>query len=223
MSTDRRIRASRLNGAESRGPVTIEGRLKSSANSARHHLLSKTILLENERPEAFADLLAGLTREFNPETEAQRALVETMAVSRWRQMRIWAVERATLATAMEAYDPQSTDPATRAALAFRSLADDSRTLDLLNRYETRFERQFARSLNLLMKLADPENPLNQSCQTNGDYVLDYEFYFMHTTNRWTAKLTALDQASYRPQRTSRVKRRAMTTLRPRDGLKACAA
>lgn len=162
MSTDRKIRASRENGAKSRGPVTLEGRLKSSANSARHHLLSKTILVENERPEAFADLLAGLTREFNPQTETQRALVETMAVSRWRQMRIWALERATLQSAMEAHNPNQVDPATRVALAFRNLADDSRTLDLLHRYETRFDRQFTRSLNLLMKLASPDNPLSRT-------------------------------------------------------------
>ncbi|MGA7236327.1 MAG: hypothetical protein WBY44_11650 [Bryobacteraceae bacterium] len=154
MSSERKIRASQLNGAKSHGAVTPAGRRKSSANGARHHLLSETILLENERPDAFADLFAGLTLEFNPQTETQRALVETMAVSRWRQMRIWAVERATLQSAMEAIDPDTVEPATRVARAFRSLADDSRTLDLLNRYETRFDRQFARSLNLLMKL-DP--------------------------------------------------------------------
>jgi hypothetical protein len=159
MSTDRRIRASQQNGTKSHGPVTQEGRLKSSANSSRHHLLSKTVLLESERTDAFADLLAGLTREFNPQTETQLALVETMAVSRWRQMRIWALERATLQSAMEAHDPDQIYPATRVALAFRNLADDSRTLDLLHRYETRFDRQFTRSLNLLMKLADPDNPL----------------------------------------------------------------
>jgi hypothetical protein len=154
MSSERKIRASQLNGAKSRGAVTPAGRLKSSANSARHHLLSETILLDNERPEAFADLIAGLTREFNPQTETQRALVETMAVSRWRQTRVGAVERATLQSAMEAIDPDTVEPATRAARAFRSLADDSRTLDLLGRYESRFDRQFARALNLLIKL-DP--------------------------------------------------------------------
>jgi hypothetical protein len=166
MSTERKIRASQLNGAKSRGPVTSAGRLRSSANSTRHHLLSRSVLLDNERPEAFADLLAGLTREFNPQTETQRALVETMAVSRWRQMRVWAVERATLQSAMDAQDAGTSPSATRAALAFRSLADESRVLDLLHRYETRFDRQFSRSLNLLMKLASPDNPLTQFCQTN---------------------------------------------------------
>jgi hypothetical protein len=84
-----------------------------------------TILLENERPDAFAELLSGLTHEFDPRNETQRGLVETMAVSRWRQMRIWAIGRAMLTTAMEAYDPATTHQAVRAALAFRSLADDS--------------------------------------------------------------------------------------------------
>jgi hypothetical protein len=50
--------------------------------------------------------------------------------------------------------------------AFRELADESRTLDLLHRYEVRYDRQFARALNQLMKLADPNNPLTQFCQTN---------------------------------------------------------
>ncbi len=155
MSSERKIRASQLNGAKSRGAVTPEGQRKSSANSARHHLLSKTVLLDSERPEAFADLIAGLTREFNPQTETQRALVETMAVSRWRQTRVWAVERATLQSAMEAIDPDTVEPATRAARAFRSLADDSRTLDLLSRYETRFDRQFARAPQLTHKVTPP--------------------------------------------------------------------
>ena len=54
----------------------------------------------------------------------------------------------------------------RLSLAFRALADQSRTLDLLNRYESRFDRQFVRSLNLLMKLARPDNPLTQFCHSN---------------------------------------------------------
>jgi hypothetical protein len=183
MSSDRKIRASQLNGAKSHGPVTPEGLRKSSANSARHHLLTKTILLENERPHAFAELVAGLTNDFNPQTETQRALVENMAVSRWRQMRVWALERATIQSAMDAHDSDKSEPAERAADAFRSLADTSRTLDLLNRYETRFDRQFSRSLNLLIKLAAPDCPLNKTalpacspsadfCQTNLIPILD---------------------------------------------------
>ena len=166
MSSKRRIESSRANGAKSRGPVTSAGRLKSSRNNLRHGLLAGIVVLQNEKPEAFTDLLDALTREITPQTEAQRGLVETMAVARWRLMRLWAIERATLQSEIEKHDPESHDAAPGLSLAFRALADQSRTLDLLNRYESRFDRQYVRSLNLLMKLARPDNPLTQFRHTN---------------------------------------------------------
>lgn len=59
-----------------------------------------------------------------------------MAIARWRLMRIWGVERATLDSAIEKQDPLAHEPCERAALGFRALADESRTLDLLHRYAT---------------------------------------------------------------------------------------
>lgn len=101
MRSKRRIESSRANGAKSRGPVMPAGRLKSSRNNLRHGLLAGIVVLPNQKPEAFTDLLAVLTREINPQTEAQRALVETMAAARWRLMRIWTIERAALQAEIE--------------------------------------------------------------------------------------------------------------------------
>jgi hypothetical protein len=81
-----------------------------------------------------------------------------MAAARWRLMRIWSIERATMQTEIDKHDGGKYPPNARAAFAFRDLANQSRTLDLLTRYEVRFDRQFARALNLLLKL-------QQSCQT----------------------------------------------------------
>ncbi len=166
MSSNRRIQSSRANGAKSRGPVTPEGKRKSASNSVRHGLLSSMIVLDDEKTELFAEILGALTHEFSPQTEAERIIVENMAIARWRQMRLWAIERASLQAEIDKHDSGVIPPATRAALAFRALADQCRALDLLNRYEARFDRQFARSLNLLMKLTDPDNPLNRFRQTN---------------------------------------------------------
>ncbi len=166
MSSERRIQSSRANGARSHGAVTPAGRLKSAYNNLRHGILAETVVLEDENSETFNEILAALTREFDPQTEAQLGLVETMASARWRLMRIWSVERQTLKSEIGKHDPAKHDPAARAALAFHDLANNSRTLDVINRYESRYDRQYSRSLNLLLKLARPDNPLTQICQTN---------------------------------------------------------
>jgi hypothetical protein len=166
MSSQRRIQSSRANGAKSRGPVTPAGRLKSSRNNLRHGLLAEAVVLDEEKPEAFFELLADLTREHNPQTETQRILVETMAIARWRLTRLWSIERETLQAEIQKHDPAEHSPSARAALAFRGLADQARILDILNRHESRLDRQYARSLNLLMKLAAPDNPLTQFRNTN---------------------------------------------------------
>lgn len=146
MSSDARILASRANGKLSRGPVTPAGKRKSAKNSLRHGILAQTIVLDEEDRQPFLNFIAALEHDLKPATEHERALVENMAVSRWRQMRIWGIEKAGLRHEMEKMD-QTTDAPTRAALAFRSLADTSRCLDLINRYETRFDRQYHRALN----------------------------------------------------------------------------
>ncbi len=166
MSSQRRIASSRANGAKSHGPVTPQGKRISAANSLRHGALAGLVLLSEEKQSVFTGLLADLTREFNPQTEAQRVLVEGLAIARWRTLRIWAVEGATLEAAIQQQPPSDLPSADRVALAFKTLADNSRVLDLLARYESRYERQFARSLNLLLKLADPDCPIPQICQTN---------------------------------------------------------
>ncbi len=166
MSSQRRIQSSRANGAKSRGPVTPAGRRKSSQNNLRHGLLAEAVVLDEEKPEAFFELLGNLTCEHNPQTETQRILVETMAIARWRLTRLWAIERETLQAEIHKHDPAEHSEPARAALAFRGLADQGRTLDILNRHESRLDRQYARSLNLLMKLAAPDNPLTQFRHTN---------------------------------------------------------
>jgi len=90
MSSERRIRASRENGALSNGPKTPEGKLRSSQNNFRHGILAQTIVLGDEDGDAFNELLGSLEDELDPRTPNEAALVETMAVTRWRLMRIWA-------------------------------------------------------------------------------------------------------------------------------------
>jgi len=145
MSSLRRIDSSRANGAKSRGPITPEGKATVSQNGIRHGLLARSIVLDGEDLNAFLQLLDSLTQQFNPASPVESALIETMTVARWREMRLWAMEKAGLAHQI-AQQPEAVDPVTKAALAFRTLSDNSRSLELINRYETRYDRQFNRCL-----------------------------------------------------------------------------
>jgi len=154
------------NGAKSRGPKTPESKLRSAGRNLRHGLLARTVVLEDENLQSFADLLSAFERDLDPQNEIECALDKNMAVSRWRLLRLWAIERSTLKVEMDKHDPATNDPGARAALAFRALSDESRSLDLLNRYEARFDRQYARSLTLLLKLGASANPKNDFCRLN---------------------------------------------------------
>ena len=171
MRTERQKQAARANGAKSRGPLTSEGKLASSRNATTHGILSGTIVLQGESEERFNALLADLHAELQPQTTVEITLVENMAVARWRQMRIWGIEKANMEHQMRAQaealgvsednpagEEAAEDTATRCALAFRTLSDDSRSLELINRYESRYDRQYLRAHRRFLELVDRRTP-----------------------------------------------------------------
>ena len=152
MATERQSQAARANGARSRGPVTAAGKHNSSMNSLRHGMLAQTVVLEGESLQRFEQLLETITAEIQPRTSIEASLVETMAIARWRQMRVWGIQKAAFDIEMARPENASGSPPARAAVVFRSLVDNSRTLDLQHRYETSYDRQFSRALAALVKL-----------------------------------------------------------------------
>jgi hypothetical protein len=162
MRTERQIQASRANGARSRGPVTPEGKRTSAKNAITHGMLAESIVLECESQDRFLAVLQSLLDEFQPQTPFEESLIEVMAAARWRQMRLWSMEKANMEDRMRLRAEMSSaveEPATRAALAFRALGDDGRSLDLINRYESRFERQYLRAHRRLIEVQDRREPI----------------------------------------------------------------
>ena len=148
MPSTLRSEAARRNGARSRGPITPEGKLASAQSNLKHGLLADAVTIDGECTEAFTALQASLFERLQPEGPIELALVENMVMCRWRQMRLWAMEKSALNHEMrkQAAANQGEDKPTRAALAHRALTDETRSLDNLSRYETRFDRQFSRAL-----------------------------------------------------------------------------
>lgn len=164
MPTQAQIDAARRNGAKSNGPKTPAGKAISSANSLRHGMTAKAILLTNENPEAFHKLSEAYYEKFQPADDVERDLVDEMVISKWRQRRDWSNEAALFDLEMDhqtkKVDSQYTkiDHACRYALAFRALADESKSIQLLTRYETAHRRSYFKALATLLQLRAELNP-----------------------------------------------------------------
>jgi hypothetical protein len=165
--------ASRANGRKSHGPVTPAGKARSSRNAlhhglhARYGLLAKTILLPGESRARFDDLLTQFRLEFAPATYVENVFVEQMVVAQWRLMRTWNLERAGICHSARNAEPDS-DHATRDAV---SVLTDPTPLRAFNYLEMRYERQFSRSLEKLVKIralhrAAHENQRNEPGESN---------------------------------------------------------
>ena len=144
MATEKQILASRANGAKSLGPITPEGKLRVSQNSRRHGLCAATTVIEGELPESFEALQAEVLADFAPTTSREKNLAEFATQALWRLYRIWELERAAFDN--EIRKQADGLPSDRACAAFRDMANKTRILDLLHRYDSRFERQYHRAL-----------------------------------------------------------------------------
>lgn len=175
MSSLRKIRSARANGALSRGPVTPEGLATSSQNALKHGLASRGIVLGNESESEFQQLREAYLLRFNPRTEIEADLVEQLVAARWRMERTWAMETALLDLEMAEQreniekEFEAIDEETRTALAFRALCDGSRTLAMLSRYETRFRRATERILESLRRFREKGRQENEKLQNEPKY------------------------------------------------------
>jgi hypothetical protein len=157
MATERQIQANRANARRSTGPITEKGKQASSQNARRHDQLSSCIVLKAESSPEFDELMNSLIDEFQPQTANETALIETMAVARWKLTRNWIMHTALLELETVKQDHSIGSDPVITALAFKSLADSSNSLQLLHRYEISLDRQYSRALNNLLKVRAARN------------------------------------------------------------------
>src|SRR5829696_1956097 len=88
-----RRQAAHTNGALSNGPVTEEGKARSSRNALKHGLAGrKMFVLQNEHPQAWAELLADCVETWRPATSMEYRAVEEIAGAKWRLRRLHFIE-----------------------------------------------------------------------------------------------------------------------------------
>jgi hypothetical protein len=158
---------SRANGAKSRGPKSPETRAISAQNSLKHGFTSRhTTLLECENPAEFAQTQAEHIATYRPANDEQQNLIDEMVCARWRIRRIRVAEsvlidlemrRNHLEVEKQFPDPE---PVFHVAEAMRTLINDSRSISLISRYESRLARLHDRAYRTLreLKKAGPVQP-----------------------------------------------------------------
>ena len=159
MSSLTKSESSRINGAKSRGPITPEGKQRSSMNAVKHGILAKHICLNIEKPEVFEELVAAFCTRFQPEDEVELRLVEQAAMAQLRFERVAAsTETAMFVLKMDEQAPEvakqyeKVDPPTRFAIAFTALANEGNSIQLMLRYQQTMLRQRDSAMKQLHEL-----------------------------------------------------------------------
>jgi hypothetical protein len=165
MPTTLQSETARINGAKSNGPVTPEGKAKSSQNAVKHGACCRNIVLANESPEDYTIMRSGWIHHLKPAGPVELDLVEEIVACRWRLRRIWAAETAAIDVEMIRQEEsvnhacETIDEASRTAFAFSGLAAAGRTLSTYRRLEASLSRQYQRALDSLRQLqAERKNP-----------------------------------------------------------------
>jgi hypothetical protein len=148
-----RTEAAHTNGALSNGPVTPEGKARSSRNATKHGMNSKDVVLPGESQEEFDALLDCYVQHHHPADDVERSLVFEMAAARWRLRRLFTMESAVFDQEMTrvANDTENpVEPEHVMAVAFDRLAH-GKGLANIHRYETRLRKMYNQAHQELLR------------------------------------------------------------------------
>ena len=169
--TESQQNASRANGAKSQGPVTPEGKDRSSHNATKHGLFSDSVLLKPENRAAWNQLAEDLVARFNPADNIELAIIHDMAVTQWRKERAQNMEAAILDMEYQIIDLTETeakvpgDEVRRIALAWSNAVGKHKALDDLSKQSMRLGNYWMRLHKKLKELQADRKAAEPGAQT----------------------------------------------------------
>ncbi|MBV9295804.1 MAG: hypothetical protein JO145_09540, partial [Acidobacteriaceae bacterium] len=92
MSTSAQIAANQKNAQLSTGPTSETGKAKSSLNAVKTGLTGRTVLLPGDDAALYESHVSQFVRRFEPASEAEQNLVQSLADTEWRLLRIPSLE-----------------------------------------------------------------------------------------------------------------------------------
>ncbi|HEY7303578.1 MAG TPA: hypothetical protein VH601_05665 [Bryobacteraceae bacterium] len=92
MSTQAQVDANRRNAQLSTGPTSESGKAKSSLNAVKTGLTGRTVLLPGDDAALYETHVARFNERFQPVGDGEQNLVQSLADTEWRLMRIPSLE-----------------------------------------------------------------------------------------------------------------------------------
>lgn len=151
MSSQRRINASKRNGARSRGPKTEAGKRRSSENALRHGLLAKRVVLQTESQDDFDIVLQQHVAKLKPRDGVELGIIEEMVACHWRLHRAIGIETLMLDNAVEGQYDGDDDERLRKSW---TQINTGPGMQNVQRYQTMLHRMHRRALSNFLLLRD---------------------------------------------------------------------
>ncbi len=90
--SEERLERNQANAQHSTGPKTEAGKRKSRLNALRHGLTSNLVVLPSENQEDYDEHLQSFINEYRPQDATESHLVQVLADTAWRQIRVTSLE-----------------------------------------------------------------------------------------------------------------------------------
>ena len=207
MSTHAQIHANRENAKSSTGPRTPEGKSNACLNALKTGLTGRTVLLPSDDLAAYQAHLDRFLATHQPATDEERALVQSIADTEWRLLRIPTLEAGIYALGRIEFAAEFTseqDAAVRAALVeAKTFLAYQRQLNNLSIQERRLRNQLVDDLTELRDLQQERQSqvraelsravqIYEEAQRTSDHFDPAEFGFEFSMNQIEQHLAYLN-------------------------------
>jgi hypothetical protein len=155
MSSEAKIAANRANAQLSTGPTSETGKAKSSLNGLKTGLAGATVLLPSDDVALYEAHIAQFTKRFAPVGEAEQNLVQSLADTEWRLLRIPALEMGIYAVGRIEFAelfPNEDEAVRKQLIETKAFLAYQRQLNNLSIQESRLRRQREKDTAALMEL-----------------------------------------------------------------------
>ena len=157
MSTPAQIVANQTNAQLSTGPTSPVGKAKSSLNAVKTGLTGRTVLLPSEDAALYEQHVARFMQQYEPVGDEEQTLVQSLADTQWRLLRIPSLEAGIYALGRLEFAElfANEDESVRTHLInAKTLLVYQRQLNNLNLQENRLRRQREKDTAALLELQD---------------------------------------------------------------------